>query len=313
MTIASEIQDLQSNLQAAKSAVTTKGGTVTDSGLAGLATEIDSIPTGSTIDNYGSITYLDSNNVEQTLTLATEPDYLELTLGNYTGVLFTINNVTIDKTKITGVNIADGVTYIPDSFCYGCTNLVSATIPSSVHYIGAYVFYSCKIASGSFSLDNVVSVGDSFLQNNTTFNLPIILPKVREIGIAFLRTCRAFNSTLTINDGCEFIGNNFLRECNAFAQSFSIPSNLKMLSTGNFNPQRYFMYQCDSFTGPLVCNCPATSLPTTGLDSEILATNDSSKPMYSTGVTLTGAYAQAWKDALPDRTSSPYRKLIVGE
>ena len=46
MTIASEIQDLQTNLQAAKSAVTTKGGTVTDSGLAGLATEIASIPSG---------------------------------------------------------------------------------------------------------------------------------------------------------------------------------------------------------------------------------------------------------------------------
>lgn len=46
MTIASEIQDLQTNLQSAKDAVTTKGGTVGDTGLAGLASEIATIPSG---------------------------------------------------------------------------------------------------------------------------------------------------------------------------------------------------------------------------------------------------------------------------
>lgn len=313
MTIASEIQDLQSNLQDAKSAVTTKGGTVTDSGLAGLATEIASIPSGGTLDNYGSITYLDSNNIEQTLTLATEDDYIELTLGVWQISNFTINNVSVDRTKITSVTIADGVQYIPDEFCYNCTSLTSATIPSSVHFIGLSAFYNCRIATASFSLDNVINISENFMYGNNTFNSPLALPRVTSIGTNFLRGCSSFNSSLTINDDCEYIGNSFLRQCSAFAQSFSVPSGLYMLSTGFFNPQRYFMYQCDSFTGPLVCNCPATSLPTTGLDIEMLATNDSSKPMYTTGVTLTGPYAQAWKDALPDRTSSPYRKLIVGE
>lgn len=46
MTIASEIQDLHTNLQSAKDAVTTKGGTVGDTGLAGLASEIATIPSG---------------------------------------------------------------------------------------------------------------------------------------------------------------------------------------------------------------------------------------------------------------------------
>lgn len=46
MTIASEIQDLSTNLAAAKNAVTTKGGTVGDTGLAGLSAEIESIPSG---------------------------------------------------------------------------------------------------------------------------------------------------------------------------------------------------------------------------------------------------------------------------
>lgn len=46
MSIASEITALNTNLQNAKSAVTTKGGTVGDTGLAGLASEIATIPSG---------------------------------------------------------------------------------------------------------------------------------------------------------------------------------------------------------------------------------------------------------------------------
>ena len=47
-------------------------------------------------------------------------------------------------------------------------------------------------------------------------------------------------------------------------------------------------------------------------DQYILSTTDSTGAMYTTGVTLTGTYASDLKTALPDRDSSPYRKLIVG-
>lgn len=46
MSIATEITALHTNLRAAKSAVTAKGGTVGDTGLAGLASEIATIPSG---------------------------------------------------------------------------------------------------------------------------------------------------------------------------------------------------------------------------------------------------------------------------
>lgn len=60
MSIATEIEDLNTNLTAAKSAVTAKGGTVGDTGLAGLATEIASIPSGGGDDDpgdYGIVWY----------------------------------------------------------------------------------------------------------------------------------------------------------------------------------------------------------------------------------------------------------------
>lgn len=46
MSVSEQIADLNTNLAAAKSAVETAGGTVGDTGLAGLATEIASIPSG---------------------------------------------------------------------------------------------------------------------------------------------------------------------------------------------------------------------------------------------------------------------------
>lgn len=62
MSIADEIQDLNTNLQAAKSAVTAKGGTVGDTGLAGLAEEIASIPSGGGSEDpgdWGLVEYYD--------------------------------------------------------------------------------------------------------------------------------------------------------------------------------------------------------------------------------------------------------------
>lgn len=60
MSIAEEINDLQVNLQDAKDAVVEKGGTVGDTGLAGLAAEIADIPTGGgggEIGAYGRLIY----------------------------------------------------------------------------------------------------------------------------------------------------------------------------------------------------------------------------------------------------------------
>ena len=266
---------------------------------------------GGSLANYGSITYLDANNVEQTLTLATEDDYLELTIGG-SGTDIVINGVTVNKLNITGVVIADGVQYVPNSFCVGCNNLASATIPASVHVIGYHVFLACDIVTASFALQNVHQIGDNFLQGNSRFNSPIVLPKVKEIGQDFLRGCTSLNSAVTINDSCEFMGTGFLRGCTAFTQSLSVPSSL-LMSAGLVNPGGRFMQDCKNFVGPLVCNCPVTNFTIGSTDkNNMLATTDATAIMYTTGITLTGPYANDWKTALPDSSSSPYRKLVVG-
>ena len=305
MTIASEITDLQTNLTNAKTAVTSKGGTVGDTGFAGLASEIDTIPSGGTLDNYGSITYLDTNDEEQTLTLIDENYYMELTLITGGGANLQFGDLTLNINKIIEVTIADGVQYIPDNFMNNCANLVTVNLPSSIKYIGDLVFNRCNVTS-TINLENVIYIGEYFLYRSINFNQPINLPKIDCIGNYFLASCSNFNSTLTLPASMYKIGNYFLSGCTAFAQTLTLPT-LQTIS-GIANPGTYFMQNCNHFTGPLVCNCPNG----TSSDTYTLSTTDSTALMYTTGVTLTGTYASDWKTAFPDRAGSPYRKLIVG-
>lgn len=310
MSIASEIQDLNTNLTAAKNAVTTKGGTVGDTGLAGLASEIASIPSGGGgITSYGTVKYTE-NGVDKTVEMVTEGDFLELTFGG-AGNTIKINNTEINKDWIKEVTVGDGVGYLPDKFCLGCGYTTSVNLPSSVHYIGTSVFQGCLSLNSPLNLQNVHYIGANFLQSGSAFNQPISLPKVDEIGGYFMMNCSSFNSTITLNDDLLTIGSRFMQGCSSFAQSFAIPSGLFSSGSVSHNPDERFMHNCNSFVGPLVCNAPVDSskIPT---DNYALATTTATATIYTTGVTLTGPYAAQWKAALPDRTASPYRKLIVG-
>lgn len=77
MSIASELEALNTNLEAAKAAVTAAGGTVGDTGLAGLATEVASIPSGGgdPYDGHGPVSEIDRKyaEMEMTFELDTRP------------------------------------------------------------------------------------------------------------------------------------------------------------------------------------------------------------------------------------------------
>lgn len=309
MSIATELVDLSNNLQSAKTAVSAKGGTVGDTGLSGLASEIGSIPSGGGgITSYGIVKYTESG-VDKTVEMATEDDYLELTLGG-SGSTIEINNVSINKDWIKEVTVGDGVAYLPNNFCLGCNYMTSVNLPNSVHYIGAGVFQGGLSLNSPLNLQNVRYIGANFLSNCSAFNQPISLPKVDEIGDYFMMNCSSFNSEIALNDGLLTIGSRFMYGCSSFAQPFTIPSGLLSSNFLSKNPGERFMQNCNKFTGPLVCNFSVSSkFPT---DNYTLSTTGASNPIYAIGVTLTGPYAQAWKTALPDRTSSPYRKLVVG-
>lgn len=93
---------------------------------------------------------------------------------------------------------------------------------------------------------------------------------------------------------------NFLTYCPSFNQPLIIPESITTIQ-GNL------LANCTSFANTIEVN-------TNALPGSLAITSPwVGSPIHIRGVTLTGPYAQAWKDALPDRTTKPYRKLIVAE
>ena len=272
MTIASEITDLQTNLAAAKTAVENKGGTIGDTGLAGLASEIATIPTGAT-GSWGTITYLDSNDQERTVTIQNEDEYFLLSHFGTWDV--TIGGETFNTSRITSVALGTYATYADAYFLYNCTLLTTIT-----------------------GVENLIFVNVSFLSGCENLNCALNFERLYSMGANFMSGCKAFNTQILLPEA-HTIGQRFMSGCIAFAQPFTFNSNITSGSS-------YIMSDCTHLTS-LVINCNPTAL-TESVYS--FSTTDVNAPAYTTGVTISGTYASDFKTRFPNRDTSPYRKLI---
>lgn len=282
MSIASELEALADNLAGAKNAVEAKGGTVGDTGLAGLASEITTIPTGGTA-NWGTVTYLNSGT-PKTVTIQSIDEYVQLGQTNVSKSI-TIGGDTFTYDTIRAVALGSSATFAPDNFLRGFTGGTLQT--GDVTLTGT---------------ENLLVIENNFLYQSTAINNALDLSNVVEIGSDFMTQCTTFNSNITLSKVIR-IGKNFMYTCSAFSKTITLPATLS--STDD-----YMFYCCDNMTS-LVCNGPASN---SGIKSSnnMLATTNASAPMYTTGITLTGTEAERWKNRLADRSSSPYRKLILG-
>ena len=197
------------------------------------------------------------------------------------------------------INIT-GRTELPEYFLYHCQQFNQPLDTSSVTTVGTSALQNITAFNYPLDFSNVTKIGGTVLYGCTVFNQPLDLRKVTTIEYSFLYNCSSFNSPIQLQ-ALQSVGPYFLNSCSSFNQPITIPATLNTM--GN-----YFMYRCDSMTSTITCNCPATVVPS---DNYELSTTSSSAPVFTTGVTLTGSYASAWKSRLPDRNTSPYRKLKV--
>lgn len=161
---------------------------------------------------------------------------------------------------------------------------------------------SCSAFNQELTIpEGVSSIGENFLNSCPKFNSSISLPSsLQSIGDSFLYSCYAYNQPLLLATSLSAIPNNFMKNCTSFAQALTLPATVTMVGT-------YFLSNNFNFTGPL--DLQAMAAPSDNFSLSVASS--SQYPMYTTGVTLTGPGAQAWKDALADRATTPYRKLIV--
>lgn len=300
--------------------------------------------------DWGTVTYLDDNDEEHTVKIQNAYEYSTLGQIDQSNLNpATVSDIKIPKNKITKIVVGKDADYAPYGFMYNATNLNSLTGTENWEHIEAYCLQGCKLEH-PIDLSNVTTVEIGFLTGSNQYNQPVSLPKVVTIGNAFLNGCSSFNSQVTLSDSLTSVGTNFLNNCPSFNHPITLPDSLKTIGAGfmdncvSFNSaislggveaiessfmsgctafaqsliipgstgriESGFMYNCNNFIGPLVCNAPTTSAALIG-SNQTLATQDNAAPMYATGVTLSGSYASIWKNRFSDRSSSPYRKLVI--
>lgn len=208
------------------------------------------------------------------------------------------------------VQLPAQITTIPDYFMRACRSFNQPiSFSDRLTTIGLGFLNTCISFNSPVRLPETLKTiangnGDAqgFLGGCTSFNQPIQLPaSLTTIPGYFLAGCSNFNSPIEMRGSITAIGVRMLGACSSFTQPLRIPGTVRSVGT-------YFMHDCRNFVGPLTLETDAH--PT---DNYSLGTTLITAPAYATGVTLEGPYAQVWKDALPDRTASPYRKLLLAE
>lgn len=282
MAIADTLNSMKENLGNAYDALENKGATIPENkNLESLASTIETIVQG--VDDgyadWGTIYYTnqyDSNEILK-LDLTTQDQYKKLVYGNET----------VEIAKVS-VNLSNMI-----GFRFGkmCKDASSTS--------GSFLGYSTKLqwVKGT---ENLETIGDGFLQGCSLLNCDLDLSNVKTIAFYFLKNCTSFNGNITFKN-LKTINANFMEGCTAYSKPLTLPSSITSFAPG-------FMYNCNSFIGPLTVE--TNTSPT---DNNSLATTTSTASMYVSGVTIEGEYAHVWGTNLPNRTNTPFRKLNAPE
>ncbi|MCK9470293.1 MAG: BspA family leucine-rich repeat surface protein [Bacilli bacterium] len=191
------------------------------------------------------------------------------------------------------------ITSIGNNFMYYCHSFNQPLDLSNITSIGVNFMYYCHSFNQPLDLSNITSISDYFLSYCYSFNQPLDLSNITSIGNFFLYNCYSFNQPLDLSN-ITSIGNNFFRQCFSFNQPLDL-SNIT--SIGN-----YFLYNCYSLS---TITWNASVYPTDG-NSLSQSINSKTRIDNGAGIIVYGSKRLELISALPNSTSSPYRRLIDG-
>ena len=125
------------------------------------------------------------------------------------------------RSKITSVELKNGITSIGWNAFFSCENLKSVTIPSSVTTIGNYAFSNCS-----------------------SLNTVLIPSTVATLGNSAFRSCSKLQN-LTISEGVTVMEEYVFCGCSSLT-SVTIPSSISKIGGGAFE-------DCGSLTNVVIC------------------------------------------------------------
>ena len=181
-----------------------------------------------------------------------------------------IGNNAFDKcTRITSVNISEGITSIGYYAFRGCSALMSVSIPASVNEVGNYAFINCESLSRVnisdisawcrivFSQDYTNPLGyahNLYLNGKLLTNL-VIPEDVTNISYYAFAGCTSIES-VTIHGAVELIQNTAFKGCSGITSISISVENARYTDAGNTI--------IDRKTNTLVLGCKYSEIPNDG-------------------------------------------------
>ena len=207
MSIATEIQRLQTAKEEIKTSIENKGVTV---------------PPNATLDKYSD--YVDQITVgggDDNLVPYLEGSLTAITASMLQGITSLRNYAFAYVTNLKKVELPNGLTKIPSYAFYSSQNLESVTIPNSVTTCGSYTFQGCSSLTGVTIPASITSTKESSVFWNCGINYSAttgcnitILSKNYDLGNDSFYNCPAnlyLNGPITGNTTSPSTSNNFLK------------------------------------------------------------------------------------------------------
>ena len=257
------------------------------------------------LSGFCRITYRRQNAlIAQNILTATE--YQNSIENNNDAITKSINSETVYiKAQIIGIEF--GSTFnkqtIKFNFLEWCTSFNQPLmLPNVVTTIEYNFLFHCLLFNHAISIpDSVTQIGYNLLAFCVSFNHPLKLPNnITILPENLLYQSTSFNQELIIPSNVTSVGNNVLAYNYAFNKTLTIPSKVTQFGTG-------LLRQCHAVYR-LVVNTTSRPTDTNSLSQE-LKVNSS---MNRIGVHVYGTGRSQWIAGLPNRTTTPWRRLVNG-
>lgn len=163
------------------------------------------------------------------------------------------------------ITFPDGLEYLPDDICYGCSQLIKVIIPNGVKSIGDYAFRDTPMLSHITLPESVTEVGLYVFQNSglVSFNFP---KNLQYVSVEMFSSCQCLldiNIPETIKEirdrafeGCthlrkavlpetlESVGESAFHGCSSL-EEINIPANIKIIN-------KNLLWNCESLTSIVI-------------------------------------------------------------